>query len=594
MYLSLENFGLWKEKKTILFPEKPGIYLVHGRNEDDSEKLEGNGIGKTQLFSALSFCFFGVTPEGQKASQIAYDKKKPIIVTTEWNGHTIERRTSPGTLLIDGQNATQDELQHLIRLTPDEWKSTVHFCQDIYTFIDWSANEQSLLMGNVLELDRWTRYSSSANEVSKNFNNRQVELSSTLEKNVLTIAHNEQFSEQLKKDVLSLDERLKEIEQEQIESFNEDVSNLKIEKDKLTTQIAYLKNNDHKKTFKELKSQRDNYLQEKKITEYHANQKTKQIDALKKESYCNECGQPILVENAEEIIKTCEKDILNYSEKIKAIDSMILELNSQEETIQKALDLIEKQIESTSQDYYRVSEQIRQIESRKEEIAKRKRQLESSIKSYKNEINEKLGLLETLSSKNDELLKENTNIELEIKEITHLKTLTDMWSVEFKNIRTFLLEEVLETLTELTNEYLSELMSGWSIVFSTNKELASGENRTRVSFSVQSPDGFVSDLSNWSGGIKDRLRLATSMAFSDYILAKKGLSVPYEIYDESTKFFSKKGVEAFFRLLKKRAISKGISIFVISHTGQELSFFDGEIYITKKGGMVSDCEIRQF
>ena len=596
MRLSVENFGLWKNKTEILFPTKPGLYLVHGKNNDDPDKLEGNSVGKTQLFGALSWCLYGTTPEGQKGSGIANDKKKPVSVVMDWNGRRIERRTSPGRLLIDGKDTTQEELNHLVRLSSNEWKSTVHITQDIYVFVDWSSQDQSSQIANVLQLDRWSNYGLSALEMSKQFDKEIKEIESKLKHNSFILSSNKNHILRYKEEIELLNEDriqfqkeyddLSQKIQKDSSSLEKELDDLLVEKQKLYKGIDPLEEEGLKKEITSKQREKDRLA-----FSIESLEKEKQILS---ENICKTCGQALPEEGiANRLIHTDEKidDLKTQYQKC------VKEINVKEKELLKIQKKVEKLRAQGTDLEERIVDLRIKVEVQRKETQNNKDNLEvinRSLQSNKKSVERKNTEIDLLISTNQELEKENNHLTKETEEIEHVKILCDMWGGEFKNIRTLLLEEVLETLTALTNEYLSYLMSGWAVQFLSNKELSNGETRTKVTMSVQSPDGFASDMSNWSGGVKDRLRLATSMAFSDYLLSKKGLDVPFEIYDEPTKFMSPKGVDSFLSLLKHRSRTKNIPIFLIVHNNFESSEFDGEIIITKKNGIVSDHQVIQY
>ena len=67
--ISIEHFGPFRARQTLPLADL-GLVLVRGRNEV-SAAASSNGAGKSMIWDALAWCWFGVTTRGQRADEVA-------------------------------------------------------------------------------------------------------------------------------------------------------------------------------------------------------------------------------------------------------------------------------------------------------------------------------------------------------------------------------------------------------------------------------------------------------------------------------------------------------------------------------------------
>jgi DNA repair exonuclease SbcCD ATPase subunit len=67
--LRITNFRSFRKQQTFTFPTEPGLYFMQGVNEVEP-RLEGNATGKTTIWAALCWLWFGKMPNGLKAGDV--------------------------------------------------------------------------------------------------------------------------------------------------------------------------------------------------------------------------------------------------------------------------------------------------------------------------------------------------------------------------------------------------------------------------------------------------------------------------------------------------------------------------------------------
>ncbi|MCK5235666.1 MAG: hypothetical protein KAR06_01670, partial [Deltaproteobacteria bacterium] len=162
--------------------------------------------------------------------------------------------------------------------------------------------------------------------------------------------------------------------------------------------------------------------------------------------------------------------------------------------------------------------------------------------------------------------------------------LNKYWIKGFKEVRLFVLSEVLQEFEIQVNNALQKLgLPDWTIKLAVDSETKSGTVRKGFSVLVKSPmnDDLV-PFECWSGGEGQRLKLAGTLGLMDLIASRAGADWNIEIFDEPTAWLSEEGINDLLDVLKDRSKSTGREIFVIDHRNfNTFGGFDGSINVTK-------------
>ena len=116
--LRITRFRSFKETQTFTFPERAGLYFMQGVNEVEP-RLQANGAGKTTIWEALTWLWFGKLSTGLKAGDICnWDSDEGTKVQFDYmiegEGdclYTLTRTWKPNTwtLLYRAEHITNEE-----------------------------------------------------------------------------------------------------------------------------------------------------------------------------------------------------------------------------------------------------------------------------------------------------------------------------------------------------------------------------------------------------------------------------------------------------------------------------------------------------
>jgi len=140
-------------------------------------------------------------------------------------------------------------------------------------------------------------------------------------------------------------------------------------------------------------------------------------------------------------------------------------------------------------------------------------------------------------------------------------------------------EGFLASLEDRTNYYLSQLTDKMSVSISPIKELKSGNAKEAISYLINSRDSDVHDYHSFSGGEKQRIKLADLLAFSS-LLGKFNIMILDEVLELS---LDENGKSDVIDLLKVKTSELG-SVLIITHSDIMKDKIDTSISITKIGG----------
>ena len=144
------------------------------------------------------------------------------------------------------------------------------------------------------------------------------------------------------------------------------------------------------------------------------------------------------------------------------------------------------------------------------------------------------------------------------------------------------IEGILESIEMTTNNYLAMLGGNLHVELDSQKELKSGEVRERISYQVFHPDKSITNIQSFSGGERQRVKVADLLSFND-LFGKFNILFLDEVLELS---LDDSGKESILNLLKEKAKEMG-SLYVVSHDDSIKDRLDSTIQITKKEGISS-------
>jgi DNA repair exonuclease SbcCD ATPase subunit len=114
----------------------------------------------------------------------------------------------------------------------------------------------------------------------------------------------------------------------------------------------------------------------------------------------------------------------------------------------------------------------------------------------------------------------------------------------FKQVRLYLLQEVLEELQGVTQTLLPQIgLDDWLCEFAMERETQAGKVSPGLNVNIFKPGSDVQvKWESWSGGEGQRLRLIGAIALSQVLLRRAGVECDMLILDEPTRHLSPEGV----------------------------------------------------
>jgi exonuclease SbcC len=617
--LKIQGFKSFGENQVLDFPSDPGLYFLTGKNECEPD-LEANGSGKSSTFDAVCFSLYGKTPRNSKAGDICNwyaDEKTVVSLKFEIKNqiYDLKRTWSPNSIVLNGKNVNQDELLSVIRLGFDDFLYSVLFSQFRPQFFDLSAAEKTTLFSSILNLEEWDEYSKRASNQVSHLGGIENDLK-------LEISHMKGMKESLKS--LKFEEKIQNWEEKRqntISGLETDIFVIQTDLELLKTSTLELLSEKNtfildKTDFKDKLDEHNKDIQsicddlkeivkvEKQIDEDILDIKTQlgvyKSQILKFEKLgdnCPSCLQKVDPKHVEKELKIIKEEITTL-----LVKDNELQLEKQEAEDLKVDLILDKDLINEKKDEINSKILVIQRENNKKELLIAK--VDAQVKINKTEVSK---LLLTINKKNLEIekLKEEENPVLIEQQTTknQIKILTSeilqkanesltlagtieqtaFWVKGFRNIRLFLISEVLTQLELESNNVLFRLgLRDWSISFDIDRENKSGTIRKGFSVLITSPynDSPVA-WESWSGGETQRLKLASTIGLSNLILARCGIDSFVEVYDEASNWLSTKGVEQLVECLDNRSQELDRQIWMIDHRSLESSSFKGVYSVNK-------------
>ena len=178
--------------------------------------------------------------------------------------------------------------------------------------------------------------------------------------------------------------------------------------------------------------------------------------------------------------------------------------------------------------------------------------------------------------------------------LTRLMERTRFWVKGFKDVRLYVIEEVLAELELTTNAALEEVgLVGWKVEYSIEKETKSGTIQRGLNVIIHSPATKTPvRWECWSGGEGQRLRIVGALALSQVLLNYAGIETNLEVLDEPTQHLSAEGVRDCCDFLAARAKQLGRQCWYVDHQSVESTRFASVVTVVKdkRGARIEyDC-----
>lgn len=583
------------------FGSGAGLYFLEGGKNEIDPSLGSNGVGKSTVWSALCWILFGKTADGLKAGDLkSWQSESKGYYGKLWIGrHLVHRQWHPNKLTIDGEVVEQKVLEEQLGINFDTFTSAVVLSQGGDMFFDLMPARKLALFTAMLKLDNWTTYSSIAKATADDI---QQDLH-TLERNISKLEG--------KLDGLSIDSlqekrktwRSKKASAEGV--IKQELKTAKGEAKPLERVLTQAKKQKVKlgKQLKQNKVDTDLAFEswtEAKAAEdkvvWEAAQLKKQISAnyefvqgvkKTKKGTCKQCGQTINKGRLAGHVKQMEKELT-------AQRGMLTVLAIDCDRLEKTKTMCHEGLEAARIIQARTKKRLGQTKDNVAELSTNLAGILASVDSkeqrLKASLKEKNPFIPMIAELEE--VEERIMAKLKTKEKAHgklqkKKADTAYWIAGFKDVRLYLIEEALDQLEIETNKALADLgfTSDWRIRYSIQKRSKTGSSISGFNVAVQSPHSTKAvPFAAWSGGEKQRLKIAGSIGFIALMSARTGLELGIEVYDEPTQHLSPQGIDSLLETLRQRSLETNKRIWLVDHHTLDYGDFAGRAVVSKKEG----------
>jgi DNA repair exonuclease SbcCD ATPase subunit len=570
-----KHFKSFVNETVIELTNGSGLKLISGDNKAEP-RLGANGSGKSTVWDAVCFCWYGTSVKGTRASDLISYGHKDLSVETliqvDNQDYRIKRTAPPDRVYINGHRVEQVEVNRLL-LSRDRFLNSVVFGQAVPLFIDLPIPARGDLLDEVLDLELWMRAAGKASDhwtgCTKQLTAVQLELART------------------KGHIDALPSLPKLLEQEQVWRADQqtrlaDLINrfgaVRTEVLELTKQVPEMVLDTSiamKHDYEDARGRVVGLQRAEGIDNAEVARIKKEIEFFDDNENCPVCGQLITLEFAEQHRSELLIKEMELEAKIEKTKGRIVAWNKNMNEAQNAW-------HAAINEY---NEARRQIDVLNERISGKKREqriLDQQLIECRNETNpytrqrketieSKKLLLETLRGKKREE-------GVLVSKLAHY----NYWRNGFRKVRLFCLERVLQELTvETRNSLLALGLIDWHIGFKTATETRSGTVKLGVQVEVTAPNSISTKFDSLSGGEGQRARLAVSLGLANLIQRWAGVKFNFEVWDEPTAWLSSEGVENLLEDLAYRAQSQDKSIWLLDHRALTHGSFS-ESYIVIK------------
>lgn len=611
--LRIENFGSFRAPQTFRFPEEPGLYFMQGKNESEP-RLTGNGTGKSTIWKALTWLHYGVTPEGLKAGDVCnWNEKKGVRVEFDfiWDDDedviwTMARTWNPNTWTLRhlAEQITDEEVVDLakdpqnpvhaeIRLDLQAWLCAVLMAQGEAYFLDMKRDAQAALFGAVMDLDGWIaradRASQAASEQDRVTRGLERDLADT--RGRLSALDHQDPAADARRWEEKRKERLDQLEQEHADLVKRRKGLAGAAREALARAEVARQGLAAVQPNQRLEDERDDAALELRKVEdeitrlvFRLDEAEVQLRKMGKDTNCPTCGQPLGThdwqreeEALQRKVRDLDAEIKQWREKanpkrarVRVLDEKLRESDVRRQKARDALDDAERAAGRARSDLEACDKSLDRIEDMHEEVTKERNPHADSV-----ERNERL---------RQDCLRAEREILRRLDESERQFRIKSFWVRGFKDIR---LREIASALGELELEVNSCVTAlglvDWELEFRVDREGKSGKVQRGFSVFVRAPaskDKLV-PWEAWSGGEKQRLRLAANMGLGNLIRARTGCGLPLEVWDEPTNGLSPEGKDDLFAALASRARDEGRLIFLVDHQAHDFGGFAGTCLVVK-------------
>lgn len=597
--LTIEGFRSFGKKQEFKFPTVPGLCALQGVNEAEPE-MGSNGSGKSSIWEALYYCLYGKSTMGLSSKDLQnWNEKDRLKVRFDFlaNGAPAFISRTPKPVMMTSlmtasieKQVSQQELDAWLGMSGDVFVQAVLAGQFTNLFLDLAPIEKLKFVSALADLSRWERYKDLADRkhatITAKKAQEEVKVSST---EALIASTNKTLDLYRDKSASWELERT-----ERVEGLNAEIKRVYLRKETMDKAL---------KAFQEAHSPEDESLLRQGISKNNQqNQRVREdIDSLTTEIANLSASSTTYKANLKRFEGLISKGYLCPTCEQKASPEHI---QAETEAIQPLLAEVQTKFRNASTKKDKLVVKLRQIEaqrnsleSRIANISQEERKYQSKVNGMQTEIQSVVGEITRIKDKIESAKTETNQYEdmfrkqleevkqhneklreaqARFKQLAYQEGMQTFWRKGFREIQLFLLSEAVNQLELSYNTALSSLgMPDWKISIKVENENKSGgvSNKFHVLIYTPTHDEPI-PWESFSGGEKQRLRLACAFGTFDLVSQLTGVFWKLEVWDEPTQHLSEKGEESLLNYLRQRSQILQKTIYVIDHRGMKNADYD--------------------
>lgn len=206
--------------------------------------------------------------------------------------------------------------------------------------------------------------------------------------------------------------------------------------------------------------------------------------------------------------------------------------------------------------------------------------LESQIESVRQQENTYVALKERNDQQIQEVQQEIDQMQEEVDTKKEAGKYLTYWIEGYKRLRMMMFDSLIIRLEELSQDLLSEYSSELSVTITGEKDLKGGGKKDEIYIEIVGNKGKKSSFEAYSGGERQKVKMAVSLALSEVIKEKCGKDFNLIIFDEANDALDDIGKDTNFQVFKKIAETK--TVLCVDHDGYFQDRFDQVIAIVKE------------
>lgn len=596
--LRINNFKTFLgEHELDLSSFADGLHFVKGSNRKE-KRLGSNGSGKSSLWDAVTWCYFGKTPSGLRNPDVMpWGKKCKVWVSSEVyykdKLHVIRRSTNPNSLTLNGKDCGQEHVEAVLGLDFDVFTNTIILGQGRPLFFDLTPTGKMKLFSDVLHLDKWNERSKKASSkvagLQGQENDLQLKLSSVTAK-----------SEQLGSLISDLKEKEKSWRQQQsskktelaaeVKEYDKVIKELSKKKDiaEVEYDVAMTEGKLFDKsidaadvTYQKLAAKEARYKAKSEIYETQLAKLRKELKELKSSKTCPTCGQPIKQNQTASHESEIRKEISELKKKVgTGVPDVLARKLAKAE---KKLEDMRAEIGKLSDKAVRAHDEVDRISYKLSDLKAELSSASKKLEAWEDEENPHTTQLAKLREQKKAVQEEVETLKASLDKVARRIVRAKFWIKGFKDIRLQVIDDVLQELQLVTDSMLDEMgLQDWRVIYAIEKETKSGKVRRGLNVTILSPSNKKPvKWESWSGGEAQRLRVAGALALSDVLLGYAGVQSDLEVLDEPINHMSIEGVEDLCDFLATRAEQMEKKTFYAAQLVMESSKFKSVTKVVK-------------